>query len=98
MLVWNDLDTEQKLKIYDKGVDICTKEDIYGLLVTYRSGDIWAPRIVEDEALKVELQAFLECITHNKPIINDGRAGLQVVKMLEAATISLERKGALVYL
>ena len=98
MLVWNDLDTEQKLKVYDRGVEICTTEDMYDLLVMYRSGDIWAPRIEEVEALKIELQAFLDCITQNKPIINDGPAGLQVVKMLEAASASLARKGEVVYL
>ena len=98
MLVWNDLDTEQKLKVYDKGVEICSKEDMYELLVTYRSGDIWAPRVEEVEALKIELQSFLECITDNKPIINDGSAGARVVKMLEAASSSLTRKGEIVYL
>jgi predicted dehydrogenase len=98
MLVWNDLDTEQKVKVYDKGVEICTKEDMYGLLVTYRSGDIWAPRVEEVEALRIELQSFLECITHNTPIVNDGPAGLQVVRMLEAASASLTRKGEIVYL
>jgi predicted dehydrogenase len=98
MLVWNDLDTEQKLKVYDKGVEICTKEDMYGLLVTYRSGDMWAPRVEEVEALKIELQSFLDCITDNKPIINGGPEGLQVVKMLEAASASLARKGEIVYL
>jgi len=98
MLVWNDLDAEQKLKVYDKGVEICTKEDMYGLLVTYRSGDIWAPRVEEVEALKIELQSFLDCITDNRAIINDGPAGLQVVKMLEAASASLARKGEIVYL
>jgi len=98
MLVWNDLDTEQKLKVYDRGVDICSKEDMYELLVTYRSGDIWAPRVEEVEALKVELQSFLDCITHNKPIINDGPAGVRIVKMLEAASTSLTKKGEIVYL
>jgi predicted dehydrogenase len=98
MLVWNDLDAEQKLKVYDKGVEICTKEDTYGLLVTYRSGDMWAPRVEEVEALNIELQSFLDCITENKLIINDGPAGLQVVKMLEAASASLARKGEIVYL
>ena len=98
MLVWNDLDTDEKLKVYDKGVDICTNEDVYGLLVSYRSGDMWAPQVKQVEALKVELQVFLDCITQNKPVINDGPAGLQVVRMLEAASISVARKGELVYL
>jgi predicted dehydrogenase len=98
MLVWNDLDTDEKVKVYDKGVDICTKEDVYGLLVSYRSGDMWAPQLEQVEALKSELQAFLDCITQNKPVVNDGPAGLQVVRMLEAASTSVARKGELVYL
>ena len=98
MLVWNDLDTDEKVKVYDKGVDICTTEDVYGLLVSYRSGDMWAPQVEQVEALKIELQSFLDYVTHNKPVINDGRAGLQVVRMLEAASTSVARKGELVYL
>ena len=98
MLVWNDLDTDEKLKVYDKGVDICTREDVYELLVSYRSGDMWAPQVEQVEALKIELQSFLDCITCNKSIINDGRAGLQVVRMLEAASRSVAKKGELIYL
>jgi predicted dehydrogenase len=98
MLVWNDLDTDEKIKVYDKGVDICTREDVYELLVSYRSGDMWAPQVEQVEALKIELQSFLDCITHNKSIINDGRAGLQVVRMLEAASSSVAKKGELIYL
>ena len=98
MLVWNDLDTDEKLKVYDKGVDICSKEDVYELLVSYRSGDMWAPQVQQVEALKIELQSFLDCITDNKPVVNDGRAGLQVVRMLEAASRSVAKMGGLVYL
>jgi predicted dehydrogenase len=98
MLVWNDLDTDEKLKVYDKGVDICSKEDVYELLVSYRSGDMWAPQVEQVEALRIELQSFLDCITDNKPVVNDGRAGLQVVRMLEAASSSVAKKGGLVYL
>jgi predicted dehydrogenase len=98
MLVWNDLDTDEKLKVYDKGVNIRTQQDVYELLVSYRSGDMWAPQVEQVEALKIELQSFLDCITHNKPIINDGPAGLQVVRMLAAASSSVARKGEVVYL
>src|ERR1039458_7084711 len=98
MLVWNDLDTDEKLRVYDKGVDICSKEDVYELRVSYRSGDMWAPQVEQVEALKIELQSFLDCITDNKPVVNDGRAGLQVVRMLEAASRSVAKKGGLVYL
>jgi len=98
MLVWNDLESDEKLKVYDKGVDICTREDVYELLVSYRSGDMWAPQVEQAEALRIELQSFIDCIERNESIINDGMAGLQVVRMLEAASSSVARKGELVYL
>ena len=98
MLVWNDLDTDEKLKVYDKGVDISTREDVYELLVSYRSGDMWAPQVEQVEALKIELQSFIDCIEHNQSVVNDGLAGLQVVRMLEAASSSVAKKGELVYL
>ena len=98
MLVWNDLDSDEKLKVYDKGVNIASREDLYDLLVSYRSGDMWAPQVEQVEALKVELQGFLDAITNNKPVVNDGIAGLQVVRMLEAASASVAKKGELIYL
>jgi predicted dehydrogenase len=98
MLVWNDLDTDEKLKVYDKGVDISTREDVYELLVSYRSGDMWAPQVEQVEALKIELQSFIDCIDRNESVVNDGLAGLQVVRMLEAASSSVAKKGELVYL
>jgi predicted dehydrogenase len=98
MVVWNDLDTDEKVKVYDKGVDISTREDVYELLVSYRSGDMWAPQVEQVEALKIELQSFIDCIEHNESVVNDGLAGMQVVRMLEAASNSLAKKGELVYL
>jgi len=98
MLVWNDLEADEKLKIYDKGVDVKSQEGVYNLLVSYRSGDMWAPQVEQVEALKLELNYFLECLSHNKKPTNDGVAGLKVVKMLEAASESLRQRGALVYL
>ncbi len=59
---------------------------------------MWAPQVEQVEALKIELQSFLDCITQNKSIVNDGRAGLQIVRMLEAASLSVGKKGELVYL
>jgi predicted dehydrogenase len=98
MLVWNDLEADEKLKIYDKGVDVKNQEGVYNLLVSYRSGDMWAPQVEQVEALKLELGYFVECIKKNKMPFNDGRAGLKVVRMLEAANESLAKRGALVYL
>lgn len=96
MLVWNDLEADEKIKIYDKGVNIKTKEGLYNLLVHYRSGDMWAPQIEQVEALTRELSYFVECIAKDKKPMNDGEAGLRVVRMLEAANASIRKRGALV--
>jgi len=98
MLVWNDLEPDEKIKIYDKGVQVKTKEGKYSLLVSYRSGDMWAPRVEQTEALKLMVEKFVDCIGNGGISINDGRAGLRVVNLLEAATKSLKSKGEMVYL
>jgi hypothetical protein len=98
MLVWNDLDADEKIKVYDKGVQMTTREGLYDLLVSYRSGDMWAPHIEQTEALKLELGYFNECVRTDKKALNDGIAGLRVVQMLEAADKSLKNRGTLVYL
>ncbi len=98
MLVWNDLEADEKVKVYDKGVEIGSREGVYELLVSYRSGDMWAPQLEQVEALHRELTYFVDCIGSGETPFNDGAAGLRVVKMLEAASKSLGSRGALVYL
>jgi predicted dehydrogenase len=98
MLVWNDLEADEKVKVYDKGVNITSREGVYELLVSYRSGDMWAPQLEQVEALRHELSYFVECISSGQEPFNNGCAGLRVVQMLEAASESLSKKGALVYL
>jgi predicted dehydrogenase len=98
MLVWNDLEADEKIKIYDKGVNITSREGLYNLLVNYRSGDMWAPQIEQVEALTRELAYFVTCIVKDETPVNDGEAGLRVVKMLEAANSSISKRGELVYL
>jgi len=98
MLVWNDLEVDEKIKVYDKGVSVTTREGLYNLLVNYRSGDMWAPKVEQVEALHQELAYFVDCIARDSTMINDGHAGLRVVKMLEAASASLRQRGTLVYL
>ena len=93
MVVWNDLEPDNKIKIYDKGVEITSKEGVYDLLVSYRSGDMWAPKLEQTEALRMEAQHFIDCIIHNRRPISDGHSGLRVVKMLEAANRSLRKNG-----
>jgi hypothetical protein len=97
MLVWNDLEADEKIKVYDRGVQMNSREGVYNLLVSYRSGDMWAPKIEATEALKVELAYFVECIETGEPPFNNGMAGLRVVQMLEAAEESLKKKGESVY-
>jgi predicted dehydrogenase len=98
MLVWNDLDVDEKIRVYDKGVKITSKEDLdRELLVSYRSGDIWAPKIEQTEALNVELAYFIDCIRTDRKPFNDGVAGLRVVKLLEAADASLQKRGRIVF-
>src|SRR5580704_13164713 len=98
MLVWNDLEADEKIKIYDKGVNITSREGLYNLLVHYRSGDMWAPQIEQVEALSRELAYFVDCILTDQDPFNNGHAGLRVVKMLEAANQSMQKRGQLVYL
>ena len=98
MLVWNDLEPDEKIKVYDKGVDIATGQGLYDLLVSYRSGDVWAPRVDQTEALKLELGYFADCILKDQVPFNDGAAGLRVVRLLEAAEDSLKERGKTVCL
>jgi predicted dehydrogenase len=98
MVVWNDLVADEKVRVYDKGVQISSGEGIRDLLVSYRTGDMWAPQVEQLEALHVELDYFAECIMNNKTPFNDGHAGLRVVRMLEAAEASIQKRGELVRL
>jgi predicted dehydrogenase len=98
MLVWNDLVADEKIRVYDRGVNIASGEKVHELLVNYRSGDMWAPQIEQLEALRVELDYFADCIMNSKTPFNDGEAGLRVVRMLEAADCSIKRRGELVRL
>jgi predicted dehydrogenase len=98
MVVWNDLEADEKIKIYDKGVSVTSREGLYDLLVNYRSGDMWAPQLAQVEALRDELRHFVECIANDTTPMSDGLAGLRVVTLLEAANESVRNRGALVKL
>jgi predicted dehydrogenase len=90
MLVWDDLSSDEKVKVYDKGVDIKNTVGIHELLVSYRSGDVHIPKVDTTEALRMEVGYFVDCIEFNQKPFNDGEAGLRIVKMLEAANTSLK--------
>lgn len=94
MLVWDDLESDEKIKVYDRGVEFKNTDGIHKLLVSYRSGDMYAPKVENTEALRLEAEYFAECIQQNMNPLNDGEAGLKVVKMLEATDKSLKNGGA----
>ena len=98
MLIWDDLSPDEKVKIYDKGVDIDNTNGIHELLVSYRTGDVHIPKVDNIEALKLEAEYFVDCIENNKKPFNDGEAGLLVVRMLEAADKSMKNDCQKVYL
>ncbi len=96
MLIWDDLSSDEKIKIYDRGVDFNgedTKDGIHKLLVSYRSGDIHVPRVDQTEALRSEINYFIRCLEANEEPHNNGQAGLQIVRLLEAADRSLKSGG-----
>jgi predicted dehydrogenase len=98
MLVWNDLDADEKIKIYDKGVNVKGGQGLYDVLVSYRTGDMWAPKVEQTEALRIESNHFVDCVLNQKKPINDGHSGLDVVRMLEAADVSLKERGKIIRL
>ena len=98
MVVWNDLVADEKVRVYDKGVQLKSGEGIHDVLVSYRTGDMWAPQIEQLEALRVELDYFADCIMTQQTPFNDGHAGLRVVRMLEAAEHSIQKRGELITL
>jgi predicted dehydrogenase len=99
MIVFDDLDPSEKVKVYDKGITVNgNAEDAYQLLIGYRAGDMWAPRLEITEALHTEALHFIQCIREGDRPITDGTAGLRVVRILEAATQSMKQQGRLVKL
>ncbi|MGE0432335.1 MAG: Gfo/Idh/MocA family protein [Planctomycetota bacterium] len=93
MLVWDDLDPAEKLRVYDKGVDVRSEEETHKRLIGYRSGDMHAPHIGVGEALAVEAVHFADCIEGKATPETPGEAGLTVVAVLEAAEQSMNQRG-----
>jgi predicted dehydrogenase len=99
MIVWDDLEASDKVKVYDRGISVNPgPENLYQMLVGYRSGDMWSPQLAVEEALKVEAAHFVGCVTSGARPMTDGEAGLRVVRLLEAASESMARQGSLVTL
>jgi len=99
MVVYDDIENSEKVKVFDKGITVKNgPESLYKLMVSYRSGDMFAPRIDITEALQVEARHFADCIENGKTPITDGHAGLRVVGVLEAATRSMKERGRCIQL
>jgi len=97
MIVFDDLETSEKIKVYDRGISLNpSPENVYQMLIGYRAGDMWAPQLPLAEALQIEARHFVECVDRRATPITDGQAGLRVVRLLEAATQSMAQHGALV--
>lgn len=100
MLVFDDMESNEKIKVYDKGITVekGDREAVYESMFHYRVGDMWAPRLDPTEALLKECRYFADCIRSGEAPFNNGDAGLEVVRILEAATRSMQSNGVLVAL
>ena len=101
MIVYDDLEPSEKIKVYDKGITVngngngngAANGHRYEMLVGYRAGDVWSPQLEMTEALGVELRHFIACIEGNTTPTVDGHAGLRIVRLLDAATRSMRNAG-----
>ena len=94
MITYDDLEPSEKIKVYDKGISFTDDpKQIYQMRVGYRSGDMWAPQIDGSEALRIEGEHFVDCIVNKKAPLTDGKLGMRVVQLIEAATRSMNEQG-----
>jgi len=99
MMIYDDLQPAEKLKVYDKGVSFTDDPaKIHEMRVGYRTGDMWAPTTDGSEALRVEGEHFLDCVLKGEKSLTDGRLGMGVVEIIEAATESMRNRGKTVQL
>lgn len=96
-MVWyDDMTPSEKVKVYDRGVDLTEEESVYKTLVQYRVGDMYAPQVDQTEALSIMAQEFVTCIETNKSPVTNGESGIRIVRILEAADESLRQNGRLI--
>lgn len=98
MVVYDDNEVAEKIKIYDKGIDVKTAEETFQTLVNYRRGDIYSPVLQPTEALKLVIQEFVDSINEKREPFTSGKDGVKVVKLLEATQKSIANNGATVML
>jgi predicted dehydrogenase len=96
MIVYDDIEPSEKVKVYDRGISLTSgnsSESVYQMLISYRTGDMWAPNLDMTEALRTELRHFVRVIQHAQRPLTDGASGLRVVRILEAASRSMGERG-----
>jgi len=94
MIVWDDTEPSEKIRIYDKGVEVVkTADQVYNMLIQYRTGDMYCPKLESIEALKAEVGHIVNCIDSGESSIISGETGLTVVKILEASNESIKNRG-----
>jgi predicted dehydrogenase len=96
MIVYNDLEPSEKLRIYDTGYDVNIVNDKSKIMVDYRTGDVYIPKLKSHEALYAVATDFINSILHNTKPVSDNIIGLDVVKILEAAQLSIKQNGSLI--
>lgn len=97
MLVFDDMENSEKIKVYDSGVEFKTPESIHEALVQYRIGDMFSPKVNQTEALALGAREFLDAIKENRKPLTDGIDGLKVIRILEASSESLKNRGKMIY-
>ena len=98
MLVYDHLEQDRQISVYDKGIDIDSESDRRRILVQRRTGDIFAPKIDQSEPLSRMCQHFIDCVQTGKKPKTDGVEGLEVVRLIEAAQTSIRSDGKVISL
>ncbi len=93
MILYDDMEVSEKVKVYDRGVEVTSTKGVHDALVSYRLGDMWAPKLDQTEALRLVAAEFVRAIEERRRPLTDGGSGLNVVRILEAAEMSIKRRG-----
>ena len=93
MILYDDMQASEKIKVYDRGVEVSGMEQVHDTLVSYRLGDMWAPKLETTEALRLVAAEFIESIQAGRSPVTDGMSGLNVVRILEASEMSIKHRG-----
>jgi hypothetical protein len=96
MLVYDDMENFEKIKVYNSGIEYNTTESIHEALVQYRIGDMFSPKVNQTEALALGVNEFINSINENRQPLTNGNSGLAIIKMLEACDKSIKKMGEII--